>query len=68
MNAVTVQELTGPNYTTIKVDDTFYVTSIYDEPGGNTNRKLIKLYTRLGNNDNDRQHMVGGDVNAQSEA
>lgn len=67
IKALTVLELATKNYVTVRIDDEIYITAIYDEPGGNTNKRLIELDSKLGNN-RERKHVLGGDLNALSGA
>lgn len=49
LNVKAIQELTNTNYATIKLDRqrNIYITTIYDEPGGDENRRFQELRDKL---------------------
>lgn len=65
---ITRQDLTDNNYTTIAIegvkDDTLLITSIYDEPGGNENKRLEEFTNKLKNTNS--KHLLAGDINAHN--
>lgn len=60
---------TKENYVTVKLNgrDPFYITSLYDEPGGNTNKRLEELMSGWNSNFR-KKHLIGGDFNAHCSA
>lgn len=67
VKAVTVKNWQlAVSYVAVRIS--LYITTIYNEPGANTNRRLRETDRKLGNNNNDRMHLLEGDWNTHSKA
>ncbi|XP_048523257.1 uncharacterized protein LOC125504797 [Dendroctonus ponderosae] len=66
-----ITELTNDNTTTIRINNKAgitYLTSIYDEPGGNKNKRLEEYDRKQREHTTQiRQHLLCGDINAHSD-